>query len=103
MEGKKSGFYTTHPGEVLKEELEYRKIDSSTLAKEIDVPEALLNDILEGKQAVTATLAYLFEAALDIPASMLLKLQMQYDMRMAETDESLLSKIAAIRKVAALL
>jgi plasmid maintenance system antidote protein VapI len=50
---------------------------------------------------VSTTSAYLFEAALGIPAAMLLKIQMQYDMQMAESDKNLLSRLAAIRKVAA--
>jgi addiction module HigA family antidote len=98
---RKFGFYPTHPGEVLKEEIEYRKISQRKLASGIGMSHTALNEILNGKRPVSTTSAYLFEAALGIPASMLLKIQMQYDMQMAESDKSLLSRLAAIRKVAA--
>jgi addiction module HigA family antidote len=100
-EKKKFGFYPTHPGEVLKEEIEYRKISQRKLASDIGMSHTALNEILNGKRPVSTTSAYLFEAALGIPAAMLLKIQMQYDMQMAESDKNLLSRLAAIRKVAA--
>jgi addiction module HigA family antidote len=103
MAEKKFGFYATHPGSVLKDEIEYRKISQRKLAAEIGMSHTALNEILNGKRPISTTSAYLFEAALDIPASMLLKIQMQYDMHMAEADKSLRSRLAAIRKVAAVL
>jgi addiction module HigA family antidote len=103
MEAKKFGYYPTHPGEVLKEEIEYRKISQRKLATDIGMSPTALNEILNGKRPVSTTSAYLFEAALGIPAAMLLKIQLQYDMQMAESDKGLLSRLAAIRKVAAML
>jgi addiction module HigA family antidote len=103
MAEKKFGFYATHPGAVLKDEIEYRKISQRKLAAQIGMSHTALNEILNGKRPVSTTSAYLFEAALDIPAAMLLKLQMQYDMHVAEADKSLRSRLAAIRKIAAVL
>jgi addiction module HigA family antidote len=85
-EKKKFGFYLTHPGEVLKEEIEYRKISQRKLASDIGMSHTALNEILNGKRPVSTTSAYLFEAALGIPAAMLLKIQMQYDMQIAESN-----------------
>lgn len=85
-EKNKFGFYPTHPGEVLKEEIEYRKISQRKLASDIGMSHTALNEILNGKRPVSTTSAYLFEAALGIPAVMLLKIQMQYDMQIAESN-----------------
>jgi addiction module HigA family antidote len=101
MSEKKFGFYATHPGDVLKEEIEYRKISQRELASKIGMSHTALNEILNGKRPVTTTSAYLFEAALDVPASMLLNIQMQYDMKMVESDPKFLDRLTAIRKVAA--
>jgi addiction module HigA family antidote len=98
MEDKKFGFYPTHPGEVIKEEIEYRKISQRKLASDIGMSHTALNEILNGKRPVSTITAYLFEAALDIPAAMLLRIQMQYDMHVAEADKQLLARISAIRK-----
>jgi addiction module HigA family antidote len=103
MEDKKHGFYATHPGEVIKDEIEYRKISQRKLATEIGMSHTVLNEILNGKRPVTTTSAFLFEAALDIPADMLLKIQMQYDMHIAENDKSLRARLSSIRKIAAVL
>lgn len=74
------GFYPTHPGEVLKEELEERGISQRKFAESIGMGYSVLNEILNGKRPVTTTSALMFEAALDIPADSLLKLQMKYNM-----------------------
>ena len=39
-------FYLTHPGEVIKDELEYRGISQRRLASEIGVPVSQLNEVL---------------------------------------------------------
>lgn len=97
------GAFPTHPGEVLKEEIEYRKISQRKLAAEIGMSHTALNEILNGKRSLTISTAYLFEAALDIPASMILKLQMRYDMQMAQADKSFMARLASIRKISAAL
>ena len=40
--------YLTHPGEVIKDELEYRGISQRRLAAEIGVPASQLNEVLDG-------------------------------------------------------
>lgn len=103
MAEMKYGFYPTHPGEVLKDEIEYRKISQRKLAEEIGMPYTALNEILNARRPVTTTTAYLFEAALDVPAESLLRLQLKYDMYMAKSDRKLLDRLASIRKIAAVL
>lgn len=97
------GFYPTHPGEVLKDELEERGISQRKFAESIGMGYSVLNEILNGKRPVTTTSALMFEAALDIPADSLLKLQMKYNMHTARKDNALVEKLKQIRRVAAML
>lgn len=103
MATEKFGAYPTHPGEILKEEIAYRNISQRKLAAEIGMSHTALNEILNGKRSVTTTTAYLIEAALDIPAAVLLKLQMRYDMQAAQSDKSFIERLATIRKIASIL
>ena len=103
MKDNRFGAIATHPGEVLKDEIQYRKISQRKLAGEIGMSYTVLNEILNAKRPVNTATAYLLEAALDVPADMLLNLQMRYDMQKAQSDKSFMARIAAIRKVAAVL
>ncbi len=94
-------FEPTHPGEILKEEIEYRGLSQRQLAKEMGVSPSLLNEILNGKRGLSAEYALLFEAALGIDAEPLIKIQADYDMQRIKSNQSFLERLAKIRKVAA--
>lgn len=102
MNEMKFGAYPTHPGEIIKDEIEYRKITQRELAAKIGMSHTALNEILNARRPVTTQTAYIFEAALGISASMLLKLQMNYDMQTTQADKGFMDRIAAIRKIAAI-
>ena len=93
----------THPGEVLKEEIEYRGISQKELSAQMGVSYSMLNEILNGKRPVTETMALYFEAALDIEAEMLTNMQTRYNMQAARKDSRLMARLSEIRKVAAVL
>lgn len=95
-------FQPTHPGEVLKDELEYRNISQRGLAKEIGISYSVLNEVLNGKRSLNTKLALIMEAALGIDAAPLLAMQNEYDMRMAERNEPFMEKLKHIRHIAAL-
>lgn len=95
--------YPTHPGSILKEEIEYRGITQHQLSQEMGVPYSALNEILNGRRPLTEKTALLFEAALGIDAEPLLGLQTDYNLRKMRTDKSFMSKLARLRKVAAAL
>ncbi|MDR1809723.1 MAG: HigA family addiction module antidote protein [Prevotella sp.] len=97
------GFCPTHPGELLKEEIEYRNITQSHLAKQMGVPYTALNDILNGRRPLTANSAMLFEAALGINADLLMRMQLKYNMQIVRQDKSFADRLNQIRKVAAIL
>lgn len=69
----------THPGDLLKDEIECRGISQKQLAADMGVSYTVLNDIVRGKRAVNTKFALLCEQAIDIPASLLLNLQAEYD------------------------
>ena len=89
--------------EILKDEIEYRGISQRKLAAQMGISPTLLNEILNGKRAVSAEYALLFEAALGIDAEPLIKLQVDYNIQVAKSDKSFLERLANIRKIAAVL
>jgi len=92
----------THPGEVLKDELEYRGISQRGLAKKMGIPYSALNEVLNAKRALNPELALMMEAALGVDAAPLLTMQNEYDMQMAERNESFMEKLKSIRRIAAI-
>lgn len=97
------GYTPTHPGEVLKDEIEYRKVSQRKLAEQMGISYKALNDLLNGRRTLTIATAMMFEAALDIPADSLMRLQLKYNMQQAMSDPSLTERLKQIRKFAALL
>lgn len=92
-----------HPGEMIKDELDYRGISQKALAEEIGVPASVLNEVLNGKRAVSTEYALLLEAALGIDADLWLRLQSDYNKQVARSNLSFLARLAKIRNVAACL
>lgn len=103
MEGLGFGFSPTHPGEVLKDEIEFRGITQGKIAKQMGMSYKMLNDILNCRRPITATTAMLFEAVLSIPADSLMKLQLKYNMQIARKDKKFAERLANIRKMASML
>lgn len=95
--------YPTHPGEVLKDEIEYRKISQRKLAEKMGISYKILNDILNCRRPVTTQTAMLFEAALNVPADSLMRLQLKYNMQQAAADPSFMERLKQVRKYAAML
>lgn len=97
------GFSPTHPGEVLKDEIEYRKVSQRKLAEQMGISYKALNDLLNGRRTLTTATAMMFEAALDIPADSLMRLQLKYNMQQASNDRTFMERLNKIRQYAALL
>ena len=96
-------YQPTHPGEVLKEEIEYRGISQKKLSEQTGITYSMLNEILNGKRPVTETLALCFEAALGIEAEMLVNMQSRYNLQMARGNKTVNARLCRIRQVAAVL
>jgi addiction module HigA family antidote len=96
------GFTPTHPGEVLKDEVEYRNLSQTLLARQMGLSYKILNDILNERRPLTTTTAMLFEAAMGIPADALMRMQLKYNMQMVAKDKSFIKRLDKIRKIAAM-
>lgn len=90
-------FEPTHPGELLKEEIEYRKLSQKQLAADMGVSYTVLNDIVNCKRQVNTKFALLCEKALGLPAYVLLRLQADYDMIKTKRDKSFVERLAKVR------
>ena len=98
---KMEPFQPTHPGEVIKDEIEYRGISQRTLAAQIGVSYTQLKEVLNGKRTLNTEMALLISAALDIDAEPLLAMQMRYDVITARRNQSFVNRLKSIRKIAA--
>jgi len=98
-----TSFEPTHPGELIRDELEERNLTQAKLAAQIGVSPSLLNEVIKAKRAVNTELALLLEAALGIKADLWLKLQADYNMQIAKSDSSFMARLANIRRIAAAL
>lgn len=95
--------YPTHPGEILKEEIEYRGISQRKLAEQMGISYSVLNEILNAHRPITEKTAMMFEAALGVDAEPLMRLQVKYNVRIAQKDKSFMQRLDNIRKIAAVL
>lgn len=73
-------FIATHPGEVIKDEIEARNISLQTFASLLGVESSYLDELISGKRSITVDTASLLERELCIPASFWLHLQSQYNL-----------------------
>ena len=96
-------FQPTHPGEVLKDELEYRGISQREFAQNVGMSYSVLNELLNAHRPLTTNTALLFEAALGLPAELLMRIQTKYNLQMARKDKDVIRWMAKIRNAAAVL
>ena len=95
--------YPTHPGEILKDEIECRGISQRKPATQMGMQYSVLNEILNAHRPLTEKTALLFEAALNVDAETLMRLQLKYNMLTTRKDKSFMDKLAQVRKIAAVL
>ena len=94
-------FIPTHPGEIVKEELEYRGISQKSFAKGVGVSYTMLNDILNGKRPMSTEFALLMEAAIGISADLLVNMQTRYNLQMARKDQKNIDRFEKLRNICA--
>ena len=76
-----------HPGEMLLEEVEERKLVKMDLAKEIGILPGHLSELFKGKRNINARMAVRLEKILNISAEYWLGLQSAYDLAKARALE----------------
>lgn len=94
-------FEPTHPGELLKEEIECRGISQKELSRQTGIPYTALNEVLNCKRAITTEYALLIEAALGIESDFWLRMQMDYNLQIARHNKTFAQRLESIRKIAA--
>ena len=87
-----------HPGELLKEEIEYRKLPQTKLAAQTGISYKM-----NCRRPLTTSTAMLFEAVLGINAELLMRMQLDYNLQQAANDKSFMERLNRIRKYAAVL
>ena len=93
-----------HPGEVLAEDfMKPLGLTQYRVAKEIGVPPRRINEIVQGKRAITPETALRLERYLGWPAQVWLNLQSRYDMEVAAAElETALEKIKRFERAPAI-
>lgn len=81
-------FRPYHPGELVKEELECRGIKQKDFAKKFGLSYSALNETLNAKRPITIEFALLLEAALNINADLLVRMQTDYNMQVARKNDT---------------
>ena len=95
-------FRPYHPGELIKEELECRGIRQKDFAKKFGFSYSALNETLNAKRPVTTEFALQLEAALNINADLLVRMQTDYNLQMARRNSTLLERLNKIKEIAAI-
>ncbi len=69
----------SHPGRLLKDELDAREMKQIDLAKELGIAKNVMSDIINGKRNLTPELAVRLENAFGIKAEFWMKYQVAYE------------------------
>lgn len=91
--------FPTHPGEILKDEIESRGLSQRILARRMGIAYSALNEILNAHRPLTEKTALLFEAALDVDADALMRLQLKFNMRLARNNQVIKKRIETMRQL----
>lgn len=100
---KYTPYFPIHPGEIIKDEIEYRGISQRRIASQMGISYTLLNEVLNCKRQVNTELAMLIEAALDLDADTLVRMQARFNIQVARKDKTFSERLTKIRQNAALL
>lgn len=89
-----------HPGEILKDELEAMEMSASALARAIHVPANRISQILSGRRNISADTALRLGKLFSTGPQFWLNLQVAYELDVAKIDNSALSDIVPLSKIA---
>lgn len=73
-----------HPGSVLGDELVARAIPQKEFADLLEMRPSHLNEVIKGKRNISALLALKLEQQLGISAAFWMRMQVDYDLKMAK-------------------
>lgn len=96
-------FRAYHPGELVKEELEYRHISQKSFARKLGLSYTAFNEVLNARRPMSSELALMLEAVLGINADVLVRMQTDYNMTVARKNVTIMERIKRLRQAAAVL
>lgn len=96
-------YIPTHPGEVIKDEIEARGITQRQLSEVTGIAYSVVNEVLNGKRPVTVEYALLIAKALDLEANIFIRMQAEYDLQITKRDQTFIRRLTAVRKIASVL
>ena len=96
-------YIPTHPGEVIKDEIEARGITQRQLSEVTGIAYSVVNEVLNGKRPITVEYALLIAKALDLDAGTFIRMQAEYDLQITKRDRSFIRRLTAVHKIASVL
>lgn len=87
-----------HPGEILKDELQERRIKQKEFALLTGIPQTQLNEIIKGKRGINADIALVIGKALKMDATLWLNLQSNYELDQAKINEKNTIRLTALNQ-----
>lgn len=88
------------PGEVLQEEfMNHYQLTQQELAKKLDVPRRRVNEIINGKRAITPDTALRLSKLFNMSPEFWLMLQLKIDLWNALHNQKMLNKVAKIESL----
>lgn len=79
--------HATHPGSVLKSELQARGLKQKDFAEAIGLPQSNLSDLIKGIRHITEAIALKLEECLDMPFQTWMNLQNRYHFIVKRREE----------------
>lgn len=98
-----SPYFLTHPGEIIKDEIEARGITQRQLSEVTGIAYSVVNEVLNAKRPVTIEHALLIAKALDLDADTFIRMQAEYDLQTTKRNQSFMQRLTAVRKIASVL
>lgn len=99
MAKKKESTLPTHPGELLKEELETRMMTQTTFSDLLGISYGVMKEILYGNRPMTCDIALLVEAAWGIDSELLVSMQGRYNLAQARLNPDIGKQMRSVRRV----
>ncbi|MCM8569542.1 HigA family addiction module antitoxin [Gramella jeungdoensis] len=91
-------YLATHPGEIIKDELDANSITQADFSKLSGIKRSQLNEIIKGKRNINAELAILLEKILGVDAEYWMEAQKNYELDLARIKAKESKRLEAIEK-----
>jgi addiction module antidote protein, HigA family len=72
-------FAATHPGEMIKDEMQERKMTQKQLEELTGIKQSVISETINGKRSLSLNFAIALEKVFGIPADVWMNMQTQYD------------------------